>query len=65
MDGTGRMDVWVVVGLDEAEGFVGGAVVVVETVIIFVVVVVVVKGVNEESSGGTGLGFEKKFLLEN
>lgn len=39
MDGTGRLDVWVVVGLDEAEGFVGGAVVVVET-IIFVVVVV-------------------------
>lgn len=40
---------------------------VVETVIIFVgvVVVFVVKGVNEESSGGTGLGFEKKFLLEN
>lgn len=37
------------------------------TVIIFVIVVVVVgvKGVNEESSGGTGLGFEKKFLLEN
>lgn len=66
MDGTGRLDVWVVVGLDEAEGFVGGAVVVVETVIIFVVVVdFVVKGVNEESSGGTGLGFEKKFLLEN
>lgn len=66
MDGTGRMDVWVVVGLDEAEGFVGGAVVVVWTIIIFVVVVVVgVKGVNEESSGGTGLGFEKKFLLEN
>lgn len=65
MDGTGRMDVWVVVGLDEAEGFVGGAVVV-ETIIIFVVVVVVgVKGVDEESSGGTGLGFEKKFLLEN
>lgn len=68
MDGTGMRDVWVVVGLDEAEGFVGGAVVVVETIIIFVVVVVVVvgvKGVNEESSGGTGLGFEKKFLLEN
>lgn len=66
MDGTGRLDVWVVVGLDEAEGFVGGAVVVVETIIIFVEVVVVgVKGVNEESSGGTGLGFEKKFLLEN
>lgn len=41
---------------------------VVWTIIIFVVVVVVgVKGVevNEESSGGTGLGFEKKFLLEN
>lgn len=66
MDGTGRMDVWVVVGLDEAEGFVGGAVVVVETIIFVEVVVVVgVKGVNEESSGGTGLGFEKKFLLEN
>lgn len=65
MDGTGRLDVWVVVGLDEAEGFIGGAVVVVETIIIFVVVVVVVKGVNEESSGGTGLGCEKKFLLEN
>lgn len=66
MDGTGRLDVWVVVGLDEAEGFVRGAVVVVETVIIFVEVVEVgVKGVNEESSGGTGLGFEKKFLLEN
>lgn len=63
MDGTGRLDVWVVVGLDEAEGFVGGAVVV-ETVI-FVVGVVGVKGVNEESSGRTGLGFEKKFLLEN
>lgn len=69
MDGTGRLDVWVVVGLHEAEGFVGGAVVVVETIIIFVEVVVVVvvgvKGVNEKSSGGTGLGFEKKFLLEN
>lgn len=67
MDGTGRLDVWVVVGLDEAEGFVGGAVVVVETIIIFVVGVVGVKGVevDEESSGGTGLGFEKKFLLEN
>lgn len=66
MDGTGRLDVWVVVGLDEAEGFVGGAVVVVETVIVFAEVVVVgVKGVNEESSGRTGLGFEKKFLLEN
>lgn len=66
MDGTGRLDVWVVGGLDEAEGFVGGAVVV-ETIMIFVVVVVVVgvKGVNEESSGGTGLGFEKKLLLEN
>lgn len=66
VDGTGRMDGWVVVGLDEAEGFVGGAVVV-ETIVIFVEVVVVVgvKGVNEESSGGTGLGFEKKFLLEN
>lgn len=66
MDGTGRLDVWVVVGLHEAEGFVGGAVVV-ETIVIFVEVVVVVgvKGVNEESSGGTGLGFEKKFLLEN
>lgn len=65
MDGTGRLDGWVVGGLDEAEGF-GGGVVVVETIIIFVVVVVfVVKGVNEESSGGTGLGFEKKFLLEN
>lgn len=65
MDGTGMMDVWVVVGLHEVQGFVGG-VVVVETVV-FVVVVVVggVKGVNEESSGGTGLGFEKKFLLEN
>lgn len=65
--GTGRLDVWVVGGLHEAEGFVGGAVVVVETIIIFVVVGVVVgvKGVNEESSGGTGLGFEKKFLLEN
>lgn len=64
VDGTGRLDVWVVGGLDEAEGFVGGAVVV-ETIIIFVVVGVGVKGVNEESSGGTGLGFEKKFLLEN
>lgn len=64
MDGTGRLDVWVVVGLDEAEGFVGGAVVV-WTIIFVVVVVVGVKGVNEESSGGTGLGFEKKFLLEN
>lgn len=63
MDGTGRLDVWVVVGLDEAEGFVGGVVVVVETIVI--VGVVGVKGVNEESSGGTGLGFEKKFLLEN
>lgn len=41
--------------------------VVVETIIIFVVGVVGVgvKGVNEESSGRTGLGFEKKFLLEN
>lgn len=39
---------------------------VVWTIIIFVEVVGVgVKGVNEESSGGTGLGFEKKFLLEN
>lgn len=65
MDGTGRLDVWVVGGLHEAEGFVGGAVVVVETIIFVVVVVVGVKGVNEESSGGTGLGFEKKFLLEN
>lgn len=65
MDGTGMRDVWVVGGLDEAEGFVGGAVVVVWTIIVFVVVVVGVKGVDEESSGGTGLGFEKKFLLEN
>lgn len=65
MDGTGRMDVWVVGGLDEAEGFVGGAVVVVVETIIFVEVVVGVKGVDEESSGGTGLGFEKEFLLEN
>lgn len=64
VDGTGRLDGWVVGGLDEAEGFVGGAFVVVWTIIIFVVVVGV-KGVNEESSGGTGLGFEKKFLLEN
>lgn len=64
MDGTGRLDVWVVGGLDEAEGF-GGGVVVVETIIIVVVVVVGVNGVNEESGGGTGLGFEKKFLLEN
>lgn len=39
---------------------------VVETIVFVEVVVVVgVKGVNEESSGGTGLGFEKKFLLEN
>lgn len=29
VDGTGRMDGWVVGGLHEAEGFVGGAVVVV------------------------------------
>lgn len=39
--------------------------VVVETIIIFVGVGGGVKGVDEESSGGTGLGFEKKFLLEN